>query len=69
MSLLCPNCKSKTTVLETRSVKRRRQCNSCQARFNTIEIIPEVELHKVRVAKLENEITELKSENIIRRMK
>ena len=38
----CPNCGGETHVVDSRSdydfVKRRRECNDCKHRFNTVEI-------------------------------
>jgi transcriptional regulator NrdR family protein len=40
--ILCPICQSKTKVLESNGVKRRRKCLDNNHRFNTDEL-PEVE--------------------------
>lgn len=44
--MICPQCKEKTHVLETRvlkghrkhALKRRRECLSCGHRYNTVEM-------------------------------
>jgi len=44
MSYLCPKCKGKTIVIDSRrnpknQVRRRRKCIKCSNRFSTVEII------------------------------
>lgn len=37
----CPKCNAESSVIETRNVRRRRECVSCKHRFSTLEVLAE----------------------------
>lgn len=51
--MLCPKCKGKAVVIDSRKYKtgevyRRRKCTSCGCRFSTLECVVEFDMYTKR---------------------